>query len=237
MRYKALVLAALTLAACQQEAEPTQATHDPAPPGAAAPPMNMEKPAPQPAPAPPPAQATDNWRDYAKREDVNRLKRLDEAWAAGLKGVETSAYKQAKEEHAALGAVGDPKAKILPNPHPGPGDYRCRTMKLGGLSGMLSYPWFKCRVELSPGGDLTLTKVTGSQRQQGKLYPDPDNPNRLIFLGTVAWGHWEEGYPAYGSDRQRDVVGVLERVEDQRWRLVMPWPRVESDLDILEIAR
>ena len=235
MNHRALLLAALTLAACQQEAAPTQAAHDPAPPGAVPPPMKMEKPQPQPAPAP--AQATDNWRDDAKPEDVDRLARLDAAWTAALKGVATSDYLQAKADHAALGAVGDPKAKILPNPHPGPGDYRCRTMKLGNNAGMISYGWFRCRVDLSPGGDLTLTKTTGSQRQQGKLYPDPDNPSRLIFLGTVAWGHWEEGYPAYGSDPQRDVVGVLERVEDQRWRLVLPWPRVESDLDILEIAR
>ena len=191
--------------------------------------MKMEPNAPVPDRAP--AQATDNWRDYAKAEDADRLARLDEAWAAGLKGAKGS------DELAALGPVGDPTARLLANPHPAPGDYRCRTMKLGGMSGMISYGWFKCRVELSPGGDLTLTKTTGSQRQQGKLYPDPDNPNRLIFLGTVAWGAWEKGYPAYGQDPQRDVIGVLERVEDQRLRLVMPWPRVESDLDILEIAR
>ncbi|HYG25415.1 MAG TPA: DUF4893 domain-containing protein [Caulobacteraceae bacterium] len=234
MTWKAALFAALALAACRQEPQETRAHHDPAAPGTPPPPMKMEPGARAPARAP--AQATDDWRDYAKPGDVDRLARLDAAWAAGLKGVAESDSDKAREDLAALGPVGDPEATVLPNPHPAPGDYRCRTMKLGGM-GMISYGWFRCRVELSPGGDLTLTKVTGSQRQQGKLYPDPENPNRLIFLGTVAWGAWETDYPAYGSDPQRDVVGVLERVGEQRWRLVLPWPRVESDLDILEIAR
>jgi hypothetical protein len=90
-------------------------------------------------------------------------------------------------------------------------------------------------VDLSPGGDLTLTKLTGSQRSAGMLYPDTDT--RLVYLGSQAWGADEEKAPAYGAAPKRDQIGVLERIGETRWRLALPWPRVESDLDLVELAR
>ena len=37
-------------------------------------------------------------------------------------------------------------------------------------------------------------------------------------------------------DRGRDLVGVLERIGERRWRLVTPWPAAESNLDLLELV-
>lgn len=177
--------------------------------------------------------ASANWRDDAAPQDVRRLQRLDRAWAEGLR--------QARREHAlqlrALGAVGDPKS-ALARPEPAPGLYRCRSIKLGTPSGQglafIAYGRFRCRVELRPGGDMTLTKLTGSQRTIGHLYPD--SARRLVYLGAVAWGA-DETDAAYGRDPQRDQIGVLERVGPQAWRLAMPYPRVDSTLDILELRR
>jgi hypothetical protein len=99
----------------------------------------------------------------------------------------------------------------------------------------VAYPWFTCTVELTPGGDLILTKTTGSQRTRGLIYPDSDNPGRLIYVGAQAWGDTETAFPAYGEKPERDQVGVIERIGNGRWRMVVPWPKQESKLDILEI--
>jgi len=238
MTHKALLLAVLALAACQrQEAAALAATRAPVPtpapvqaPAASEP--APQAPAPAPASVPPREQATDNWRDYAKAADADRLSRLDGAWAVALKLANDKGH---AKELAALGPLADPKARALPHPQPGPGDYRCRTVKLGGSLGFVSYPWFKCHVELTPGGDLVLTKVTGSQRTEGKFYPDTDT--RLVYLGGQAWGADEEKAPAYGAAPERDQIGILERIGETRWRLALPWPRVESDLDLVELAR
>src|SRR5690606_20523521 len=40
----------------------------------------------------------------------------------------------------------------------------------------------------------------------------------------------------YGSDRMRDMAGLVERVGDNRWRLVLPAPAYESLLDVIELV-
>lgn len=225
---------ALTLAACErqqpaQPADPVAEAPQPAAPAQPAPPAVTPAPTTPPEPEP---QASDKWRDYAKADDADRLSRLAGAWATGLAKARDAGH---ADELARLGALADPKAATLANPHPGPGAYRCRTVKLGGGSGLIAYPWFKCQIELTPGGDLLLRKLTGSQRQEGSFYPDADQ--RLVYLGGQAWGATETRAGRYGDDPMRDQIGVLERIGDQRWRLAMPWPRVDSDLDLLELAK
>jgi hypothetical protein len=231
-----ILAAALALAACSREetapvsppAEQAQAPETTvntiAPPAPGAQPV--------PTPAPPEAQASDNWRDYANADDESRIARLDAAWAKAIESVNKGRH---ETEFANLGALGDPKVSLA-RPHPAPGVYRCRTIKLGQRMGMIAYDWFKCRIELTPGGDLVFSKLTGSQRSTGKLYPGEGN--RLVFIGTQAWGNRpEDTAPEYGKDPLRDQVGVWERIGDQRWRLALPWPRVESDLDLVELAK
>jgi hypothetical protein len=177
--------------------------------------------------------ASGDWRADAKRDDIRRIERLDEAWDAALS--EARAQGQGREL-TRLGALADPRVS-LPRPQPTPGAYRCRTIKLGSQNagpGLVAYGWFRCRVALTPGGDLILEKVTGSQRQAGDLYPEASR--RLVFLGAVAWGGGE-GRAQYGRDPQRDQVGVFERVGRDRYRLALPWPRQESKLDLLELRR
>jgi hypothetical protein len=40
----------------------------------------------------------------------------------------------------------------------------------------------------------------------------------------------------YGQDEQRDVAAYVERVGPQRWRLIMPEPRFESRIDVMELV-
>lgn len=229
MRFASLALAGVCLAACTAPATdaPTSPDSDPG----YTPPPSDAGPAPQPEPEPQsepePDQASDDWRDYALPADVERIEDLDAAWEAGL----GAAPPDEVERYA---PVLDPGA-ALDRPQPAPGDYQCRTFKLGGLSGFIAYDWFKCRVELTPGGDLTVKKLTGSQRQEGKLYPREDD--QLVFLGSVAWGTQGEAAPGYGENPERDQVGVFERIGENRYRLVLPWPRQESELDVIEFRR
>lgn len=195
-----------------------------------------------PAPAPPAAPAggeqggTDDWREVVSAEDAANLGRLDQAWRLGRAEAEDKGFAGQVE---ALGPLVDPNAGQTGRLQPPPGTYRCRAVKLGsnapGGPGYLEYPFFRCTIEVSPGGDLILTKITGSQRTRGLLYPDTDR--RLVFIGAQAWGMDETTFPRYGEQRIRDQVGVFERIGANRWRLVLPWPKVDSKLEILELVR
>ncbi|MEG8022663.1 DUF4893 domain-containing protein [Sphingomonas aerolata] len=79
----------------------------------------------------------------------------------------------------------------------------------------------------------------GSQRPSGTLYresrADSAPRPRAIFLGSMALGD-EQRPMRYGTDANRDLAGVMERIGDRRWRLILPHPRFESLLDIVEIV-
>ena len=63
----------------------------------------------------------------------------------------------------------------------------------------------------------------------------PDNDRRMIFLGTLLLGD-EIRALRYGRDRERDLIGVVERVGAQRWRIAFPYPHYESLLDVIELV-
>jgi hypothetical protein len=226
-------LAAL-LAACGDSAPPAG---DPAPADATAAPTPSGTPS-GPVQTPPDGEqgGSADWRQVVSAADAANLGRLGEAWRLGRAEAEDKGFADKVE---ALGPLVDPNAGQTGRLQPAPGDYRCRTIKLGSRSagglGYVEYPWFRCSVELTPGGDLVLTKTTGSQRTRGLLYPDTDD--RLVFVGAQAWGMDETVFPRYGDQSARDQVGIFERIGSDRWRLVIPWPKVESKLEILELAR
>lgn len=212
---------------------PTDTASRPAPPTPTATPSAPDQ---VPAPAQGEQGGTADWRQVASAADASSLGRLDQAWRLGRAEAEDRGFAAQVE---ALGALVDPNAGQAGRLQPAPGAYRCRTIKLGsnrpGGLGYLEYPWFRCTVELTPGGDLILTKTTGSQRTRGLLYPDTDN--RLVFIGAQALGEDETTFPQYGQQAVRDQVGVFERIGSSRWRLVIPWPKVDSKLEILELTR
>lgn len=175
-----------------------------------------------------------DWRKEARPADRARIDGLDAAWREGLREARQGGHAR---EIKALGALLDPAAGLA-RPQPTPGAYRCRTIKLGSqgtpaLLPYVAYGYFRCRVELTPGGDLNLTKTTGSQRPVGTLLPD--GPRRLVFLGSLGLG--DDAAPGYGRGRETDLAGVVERVGPNRWRLVIPRPHAESDIDVIELVR
>lgn len=212
-------LAAAALAAC--------ATTPPPPPPPPAPP-----PVP-PAPEAPVGVVLDDWRGVITPADRDRYQRRAAAWTLAL---EQARRQPGSGDLTALGALIDPDAG-RPGVAPPPGAYRCRTVKLGsqgdeGGLGYVVYGWFACRIEQTRAG-LKLVKRTGSQRPAGLLFPE--NDREMVFLGSMALAS-EPTARSYGQRPERDMVGVLERVGEARWRLVTPWPATESNLDLLELV-
>jgi hypothetical protein len=96
----------------------------------------------------------------------------------------------------------------------------------------VAYPAFDCRIR-AEDGLVSFAKLNGSQRPVGLLLPYTGN--RKIFLGTLLLGD-ETRALEYGRDRERDLVAVVERIDDYRWRLVFPYPHFESTIDIVELV-
>ncbi|NJC34604.1 hypothetical protein GGR88_002118 [Sphingomonas jejuensis] len=175
----------------------------------------------------------DDWRRYATDADRARLRGWRTAFVAGLAQARAAGHAADLDSEGALMVpdAGEPDAALPP------GDYRCRVTKLGSRGGSgglthVAYPYFRCRVG---AGDRvqSFEKLTGSQRQVGALYGDV--AARRIFLGTLALGS-EQRALRYGADADRDLIGVLQRIGDRRWRLLFPSPRYESLIDVMEIV-
>lgn len=172
------------------------------------------------------------WRATATDPDKQRIRGWYSSWQSALKDARAKGFGADIDRE---GALLQPMA-ALPNPHLPAGDYRCRTIKLGakGRSTLsyIAYDWFQCRVA-DEQGIASFVKTNGSQRPVGLIFPD--NLNRQIFLGTLQLG--DEKLPIdYGIDRMRDMAGIVERIGDNRWRLVLPAPTFESLLDVIELV-
>ena len=172
------------------------------------------------------------WRGIATDDDRRRLRNWRDSWTEALRDVRDGAN---AAEVARGGPLFEPDT-ALPDVAPPPGDYDCRTIKLGAaqpdLLDYIAYPAFRCRIRRE-GARLRLTKLTGSQRPVGLLFPD--NSRRMVFLGTLMLGD-ETRALGYGRDRERNLAGLLERVGPNRWRIAFPYPHFESLLDVIELT-
>lgn len=182
-------------------------------------------------PCPGTAAAGADWRAEATDDDRRRLRGWRDAWTEALAEARAAGH---GTEIASEGALLDPDS-ALAGAAPPPGDYACRTIKLGSPHGLLpyiAYPAFRCRIR-EEGGALIFAKLTGSQRPIGRLFADSER--RMVFIGTLQLGDERRAY-RYGLDADRDLVAALERVAERRWRLVFPSPRFESRLDVIELV-
>lgn len=179
-----------------------------------------------------PAAQVIDWRTIATANDRERLRDWRKAFTKALEQARTAGH---AADIAREGALLEPDAALGPVPIPN-GRYKCRVIKLGAKSkGMLdyiAYPAFDCRI----GREKELqsfNKLTGSQRHTGMLYTA--DPLRQAFLGTLVLGD-ENRAMQYGRDQERDLAGWVERVGDNRWRLILPYPHFESTLDVIELV-
>ena len=165
-------------------------------------------------------QWSNDWHQVATDNDRKRLRDWRSAFVDGLTAARKAGH---SAEIMREGALLDPDAAQAGGPIPS-GAYACRVIKLGaktqGLLDYVTYPPFMCRIDQER--DLQgFAKLTGSQRQ--------------VFLGTLVLGDEREARQ-YGQDDTRDVAAFVERIGPNRWRLVMPRPAFESQVDVMELV-
>jgi len=170
-----------------------------------------------------PVTAQAGWRDEASSFDQSRLARLGEAREQGL--AESNGAAQAVLSAPATGR------SIT-------GSYRCRTIKLGGMTPSMQYSWFHCRV-FEYGGMLRFEKTSGSQRMGGTLYPEGSG---YVYLGA-SWvkGEHPHRYSGNGASvgahaTPDDQIGMMTATANGA-RLEMPYPVQESVFDVVELRR
>lgn len=175
--------------------------------------------------------AAPDWQRIATDDDRERLRGWRDTWLAAI----AKARKGGRgADIDRMGVLADPD-RALTEPLPPVGAYRCTVYKIGAAgTAVADFTAFEpSDCEITATGTLrTLKKSGGVQRPNGLLYPDNA---RAVFLGTMVYG--DEVRPFhYGQDTLRDIAGYVERIGDRRWRLVVPAPRFESMLDIVEIV-
>jgi hypothetical protein len=180
----------------------------------------------------PQASRPNDWRLIASEVDAARIGGLGESWNAALADARVNGDGKAI---AAEGELLDPGA-ALPRPAPPPGVYHCRVVRLGltpenQKKALAAFKPFYCYIAVE-GPLLTFTKGTGTHRPGGRLWDDSDK--RMIFLGSVST--LPDGpLPAYGDNPTSNQVGIVERIGDFRWRMVIPGSTPEAKLDVMEL--
>lgn len=175
---------------------------------------------------------TSEWREIVTADDRARLRNWRDTFVKALAAARNSGH---ADEITREGPLLEPDAAMGGAPIPN-GTYRCRIIKLGakntGLLDYVAYPAFTCRIRPEVGLQR-FTKLGGSQRLVGIIFPN--DAMRQVLLGTLVLGDEPRALP-YTQDEMRDVAAFVERIGPNRWRLVMPQPHFESQLDVMELV-
>lgn len=184
------------------------------------------------------APAVAGWHEEAAPRDLQRLGQLSQSRSDGLADAARGNPKFYAAAKSILNAGTVPAAEGSIT-----GTWRCRTMKLGGVTPSIVYDWFRCRI--SPyRGVLLFEKLGGTTRTAGILYPDGGS---FVYLGSqsvTAYGppetrHFYSGRhsPVGAEATPDDQIGRLSKTYDGRLRLEMPYPVQESVFDVIELKR
>jgi hypothetical protein len=171
------------------------------------------------------------WQDVASPYDQKRLSMLQESRAKGLQQA------QGGRDMGAISEVLGPRGRPMENVA---GLWRCRQMKLGGMTPSRVYDWFNCRIS-DRGGHLYFQKLNGSTRTAGYLYPNGDGT--YVYLGAVSVvGEPVHAYSGSGasigeSSTPDDQIGLLVGLGGGHARIELPYPLQESTFDVIELKR
>ena len=168
------------------------------------------------------------WRQIASARDSAALDALPAAWERALAA---SRAARLARRIAAEGELLEPGAG-LPRAAPAPGTYRCRYLRLGARRWTASAPAY-CYVG-AVAGQLSLSTELRGLRLGGYLW-ELESGGRLVFLGAAppAGG---KAVPAYGDNPAWDSAGVVERIGEFRYRLVLSQPAPAAELTVVEMV-
>ena len=175
------------------------------------------------------------WQEDASPAEIDRLNQLpqirDEAIADAQHGAGEGAWR-------VISPVVESQAHAIPA-NALTGNWRCRQIKLGGISPAMVYDrWFTCSIRSAHNG-LLLGKTGGTQRFFGSLYPEQ---GAWVYLGASSVrGEPRHRYsgpsPALGAAvTPDDQIGLLTGIGDNHLRLEIPAVQ-ESLLDVVEFKR
>jgi hypothetical protein len=171
------------------------------------------------------------WQDVATPADQKRLSLLEESKAKGLEAARGGSDMSAIDD--VLNAQGGPADGIE-------GSWRCRLIKLGGMTPSRVYTWFNCRIS-NRGGHLFFQKLGGTTRTAGYLYPAEGG--KYVYLGaqymsTEPMHAYSGSGASYGATQTPDdQIGLLSGLGGGHARIEMPYPVQESAFDVIELRR
>lgn len=172
------------------------------------------------------------WEESASPYDVKRLSQLDESRSRGLSEAQTGG-------HAALIRAVLERPQVALSGEELDGAWRCRMIKLGGMTPDKVYSWFGCRIG-ERNGHMWFEK-SGTQRLNGALYRH--DSGGYVFLGAYSTkaepNHRYSGNePSAGAQATPDdAVGLLVATGPYSARIELPYPVQESVFDVIEMQR
>lgn len=160
--------------------------------------------------------------------DFSRLHSIDQSRIKGMAEAMLGENQSERVILKELYGMGIGTPKVVPA-----GNYKCRTIKLGGISSLVSYSFFDCRVSLV-ADQLHIEKLTGSQRFTGSLFVQDTG---VAYKGASHYGYEEPR--AYGQDVEHDQVGCLFDALGKPTSMILelPAPQFESLHDVIELVR
>lgn len=171
------------------------------------------------------------WRVAASEEDAQALEALPATWTAAL-GNARARYGRAIANEGDLLRPDAGESRAAPPPGP----YRCRAIRLGSRTPR-ARPWSVSRSGFCfvgvQGDQLSLTSEIVGTRLGGYLW-DVKDKEELIFLGAAIPPRAKTA-PAYGESRTSDRSGVVQRLGDFRYRLVIPTREGDAMLMVIEM--
>jgi hypothetical protein len=167
------------------------------------------------------------WRAIASPRDSAALDGLADRWRQALAAGRAA---NLSRRIAAEGELLIPEAR-LPRAAPAPGSYRCRFVRPGGRRWVSSAQGF-CYVGVEEG-QLTLATELRGLRFGGYLW-ELKGGERLVFLGGAVPAGTRTPL-AYGENPSRDTAGLVERIGEFRYRLILPEPTPGAGLTLVEL--
>jgi hypothetical protein len=173
-------------------------------------------------------EAPEAWRSVASTRDSAALDGLADRWRQALAAGSAA---RLSRRIAAEGELLIPDAR-LPRAAPAPGSYRCRYVRPGGRRWVGSAQGF-CYVGVE-AGQLTLATELRGLRFGGYLW-ELKGGDRLVFLGAAVPAGTRTPL-AYGENPLSDAAGLVERIGEFRYRLVLPEPSPGTGFTIVELV-